>query len=102
MDNILNEINIQYITTNLINTKTISGFNNIHLISIFPSGNIIIGNYKRLTLYDNDFNNIIQINNSAHDNWITYVDIYDENNFVTCSYDNNIKSWIKNKTNNEY
>ena len=31
---------------------------------------------------------------------ITYVDIYDENNFVTCSYDNKIKTWIKN--NNEY
>ena len=35
---------------------------------------------------------------------ITYVDIYDdiydENNFVTCSYANNIKTWIKN--NNKY
>ena len=33
---------------------------------------------------------------------ITYIDIYDENIFVTCSYDNNIKTWIKNKNNNEY
>ncbi len=32
---------------------------------------------------------------NAHNNFINYVYVKDENNFVTCSWDNNIKTWIK-------
>ena len=95
-----NSINIQYTTTNLTNIKNISFTGGIYSISICPSGNKIIANYKSLIIYDNYFNIIIQINNSVHNNLITYVVNYDENNFVTCSYDNTIKTWIK--SNNEY
>ena len=72
----------------------------VNSISIFPSGNIITVFDNQFIIYDNEFNNIIQINDSAHDHYILYVDIYDENNFVTSSVDNNIKTWIKN--NNKY
>ena len=51
-------------------------------------------------VYDKNFNNFIQTNNSPHNAYIIYIDIYDENNFVTCSYDKSIKTWIKN--NNKY
>ena len=47
-------------------------------MSIFPSGNIIIGNYKSFIINVNDFNYIIQTK-YVHDSFIYYVDIYDEN-----------------------
>ena len=37
---------------------------------------------------------------NAHDNHITYVEVKDENNFITCSNDKSIKLWIKKE--NEY
>ena len=93
-------IDFYYSTIYLTNTKTISIDNYYTMsMSIFPSGNILISNYKSFIIYDNDFNNIIQTE-YAHDNWVVYVDIYDENNFVTCSYDLTIKTWIKKD--NEY
>ena len=39
--------------------------------------------------------NIIQHIQNAHTRSINYVDIKDENNFVTCSNDKSIKTWIK-------
>ena len=72
-------------------------FNNdeIRIISIFPSGNIILGlNNNSILIYGNNLNIIQQISNE-HDLAVNYINIKDENNFVTCSYDLNIKTWIK-------
>ena len=46
-------------------------------------------------IYDIFFQ-IIQHIKNVYDNWITYIEIKDENNYITCSTDNNIKFWIKN------
>ena len=73
----------------------------ISSLSNFPSGNIISVSFdKSIKIYDNDLN-IIQNISNAHDNFIIYVSIKDENNFVTSSY-KNIKTWIKNKMNNKF
>jgi len=90
-------LSIQYTTINLTNIKIIPQ-SSVNSASIFPSGNIITSSFKKFMIYDNNFN-IIQINNSAHDDYINQIDIYDENNFVTCS-NQTIKTWIKN--NNGY
>ena len=67
----------------------------INSISTFPSGKIISVSYdKSIKIYDNDLN-IIQSIENAHDNGIIYVYVRDENNFVTCSLDKRIKTWIK-------
>ena len=81
-------------------TKTINSYNGlISSISSFPSGNIISVSYdKSIKIFDNNFN-LIQIINNAHDSSIFNIDIQNENNFVTCSADNNIKTWIKNNNN---
>ena len=64
-------------------------------VSIFPSGNIIsTSNDKSIIIYDILFN-ILQNIQNAHDHYINYVEIKDENNFITCSYDKSIKTWIK-------
>ena len=36
---------------------------------------------------------------NAHDNEIIDLDILDKNNFISCSYDKNIKIWIKRNLN---
>ena len=75
--------------------------NLINSISIFPSGNIItVSKDKSIRIYEMNFN-IIQIIHNAHSNHITYVDIKNEDNFVTCSFDNSIKTWIKKSELNE-
>ena len=86
---------------NLINIKSIQPHNSsINSLSIFPSGNIIsVSSDKSINIYDINLN-IIQNIKNAHDDWINYVQIKDENNFITCSDDENIKLWIKN--NNEF
>jgi len=67
----------------------------VNSVSIFPSGNIIIASSdKSLKIFDFNFN-ILQNIENAHNDSITYVSIKDENNFVTCSFDNSIKTWIK-------
>ena len=64
-------------------------------ISTFISGNFIsVSNDKTINIYNINLNIIQKIKN-AHNDYINYVDIKDENNFVTCSYDKNIKTWIK-------
>ena len=80
--------------------KTIKAHNNwINSIKLFPSGNIIsVSNDKSIKIYD--FNlKLLQSIKNAHDDYITSLDIKDENNFVTCSWDHNIKTWIKTKNN---
>ena len=68
-------------------------------LSIFPSGNLIsVSSDKSIKIFDINFNVLQNIQN-AHDDSILYVDIKDENNFVTCSFDKNIITWIKNNKN---
>ena len=76
--------------------KTINAHDNfITCVSVFPSGNIIsVSDDKSIKIWDNNFNLLQNIQN-AHKERINYIDIKDENNFITCSYD--IKLWIKNK-----
>ena len=95
------ETKIQLTSCNLTNIKSIQPHNNwINSISCFPSGNIItVSNDKSINIYDINLN-ILQNIKNAHDDSIIYVEIKDENNFITCSVDKNIKLWIKN--NNEF
>ena len=74
--------NVREIQTTLINLNS------------FPSGNIIALFNKNIIIYDIDFKEIQKIENAHEDN-IHNADIKDENNFVTCSDDLNIKTWIK-------
>ena len=92
-----NSIKVQYIKTNLTEETK---FNNltkgdVNSLKIFPEGKIVVVSNKTITLLDEDLS-LIKINESAHNNEITYVDIYDENKFVTSSKDGSIKTWIKN------
>ena len=88
---------IQLTSCNLKNTKSIQPHNDwINSISCFPSGNIItVSNDKSINIYDINLNILQRIEN-AHDKGIIYIEIKDENNFITCSKDKNIKLWIKN------
>ncbi len=81
---------------NLTNTNTIQKHSSsVQSASIFPSGNIVsVSNDKSIIIYDNLFN-VLQIISDAHSQEIYYVEIKDENNFVTCSKDKTIKTWIK-------
>ena len=92
---------IQLKSCNLKNINSIHSHNSyVYSVSTFPSGNIIsTSNDKSIIINDIHFN-ILQNIPNAHDRGIGYVEIKDENNFITCSYDKNIKSWIKN--NNEF
>ncbi len=87
------------IQLNLSNLKNINSLKmhdeQINLISFFPSGNIIsVSDDKSIKIYNINFE-IIQNIQNAHNGWITYVNVKDENNFITCSYDKSIKTWIK-------
>ena len=95
MDNNFKSINLQYITTNITNKKNISCPHTINSKSIFPSGNKIVVYDNKFIVYDNNLNNVIQTNTSPHNAYIIYIDIYDENNFVTCSYDKLLKHGLK-------
>ena len=64
-------------------------------VSFFPSGNMISSTWTgEIIIYDTNYN-ITQTIEKAHEKPITYLSIKDENNFITCSYDKNIKTWIK-------
>ena len=99
INNIINKLEgkkIQLTQTNLKHINSINEHsNNVNTIKYFPSGKIIaVDDDKSIIIYDTNFTVIQKIEN-AHDNWITYVDIKDENNFVTSSNSTNIKTWIK-------
>ncbi len=69
--------------------------NYISSMSILPSGKIIsISNDKSIKIIDLNYNTIQTIE-KAHEDLITYSDVKDEDNFVTCSNDKSIKTWIK-------
>ena len=92
-----NEIKEQNLTKiNLTNTNTIQKhLSRVQSASIFPSGNIVsVSDDKSIIIYDNLFN-VLQRISDAHSQQIYYVEIKDENNFVTCSNDKTIKTWIK-------
>ena len=88
---------IQLKSCNLKNITSIDYHNSyVNSVSTFTSGNIISTSAdKSIIIYDFLFN-ILQNIQNAHDDWIAYVEIKDENNFITCSVDKSIKSWIKN------
>ena len=67
----------------------------INSLSSFPSGNIIsVSADKSIIIYDIHLN-ILQNIQNAHNKAIAYVEVKDDNNFITCSYDRSIKLWIK-------
>ena len=68
--------------------------NSLVNLKSFPSGNIVAVKNKDIIIYDINMN-VIQTIENAHEDIIPYVDVKDENNFVTCSDDLNIKTWIK-------
>ena len=77
--------------------KSINAHNSpINSLSQFPSGNIIsVSSDKSIKIYDINYI-IIQIIQNAHNDFITHVDVKNENNFVTCSL-KIIITWIKNE-----
>ena len=95
------ENKIQLTSSNLTNIYPIKPYYSwIYSISCFPSGNIIsVSKDRSINIFDINLNIIQRIEN-AHDDGINYVEIKDENNFITCSNDKNIKLWIKK--NNKY
>ncbi len=80
--------------TNLHSIYTINHQISVTSMSIFPSGNFIsVSENKSICIYNSQFEKIKEINN-GHENGIYYVNVKDENNFVTCSF-KDIKTWIK-------
>ena len=68
-------------------------------VSFFPSGNMISSTWTGdIKIYDINYT-IIQTIEHAHDEPITYLTIKDENNFISCSYDKSIRTWIKEDKN---
>ena len=85
----IQSINLTYKTTIYAHTG------NIWSMAIFPSGNFVsVGEDKSIIIFDNQYN-IIQIITNAHSEAINYVNIKDNNNFITCSADKNIITWKK-------
>ena len=83
---------------NLKNIKRIKVVDNgiITSLSKFPCGNIIcVSDDKSIKIFDNNLNILIQHIENAHDDSIYYVNVKNENNFVTCSRDKSIRTWIK-------
>ena len=66
----------------------------MHQYLIFRREIFSVSDDKSIKICDNNFNLIQNIKN-AHDKGINYVDIKDEDNFVICSDDKNIRTWIK-------
>ena len=67
----------------------------INKIANFPSGNFVtVSVDKSIQIFDINLQKI-QCIEEAHDAAIMNVEIKDEDNFVTCSCDESIKTWIK-------
>ena len=82
----------------LENINSIESHNNwVTSVSVFPLGNIVsVSKDQSIIIYDINFKISQKIEN-AHYDGISYVDIKDDNNFITCSFDKSIKLWKKNK-----
>ena len=67
----------------------------INVVDYFPCGNLIsVSDDFSINIYDGKFN-VIQKISEAHNHGITFVNVKDDNNFVTCSGDRKIKTWKK-------
>ena len=67
----------------------------INSMSVFPSGNIIsVSDDFSIKIFNIHFN-LIQTIEDENKNAINYVEVKDDNNFITCSSDETIKFWIK-------
>ncbi len=85
--------NISYTKLKLIDNYNEHSY--ISSMANFPSGNLItVSGDSKIKIYNN-FLNLIQEIDNAHKKSIQNVSIKDENNFVTCSVDLIIKTWIK-------
>ena len=82
----------------LINIKNkIAHDGYINSLSVFPSGKIIsVSADKSIKIWNRNLE-LIQIIEKAHLLSIIYVNILNENNFLTCSLDPTIKFWMKVK-----
>ena len=105
IENKLNKIEFLYYSNSKstqitnCNLKQINSINphydSIKVLSKFPSGNLIsVSNEQAIKIFDTNYN-IKQTIDNAHLSYIRYINIKDENNFVTCSQDRSIKTWIK-------
>ena len=73
----------------------------VRTIATFPSGNIIAGfNDTTIKIFDIQFSKIQIIN--AHEKKLLSIVVKDENNFISCSSDNKIITWVRNMNNNKY
>ena len=80
----------------LKNLSTIKAHDSwIRDVEIFPSGKIVsVSSDLSIKIYDNNFK-VLQIIENAHTKDVVYVNIKDENNFVTSACDGTIYTWIK-------
>ena len=82
----------------LVQTKKIHD-HHINCIAIFPSGNFIsVSSDKSIKIYSPEID-ILQTIPNAHNDWIYFVSVQNDNNFVTCGDDKIIKTWCKAKKN---
>ena len=74
----------------------------INQVSIFPNGNIIsVSSDQSINIYNPNLI-IIQRIIDAHDKYIIDLCVKDENNFISCSFDKSIKTWIKENLRNKF
>ena len=90
------KIKTQFLNINLEKIKSITAHNNIiSSISLFPIGNLVsVSTDKSIKIWDKNLN-LIQLISNAHDDYIYYVNVKDDNFFVTCSLDLSIRTWKK-------
>ena len=86
--------------TLLIKINTINAhYREIKQICIFPSGNIIsISGDQYIKIWNQNFE-LLQLIYYKSNDILAYIDIKDENNFVTCDWGKIIKIWRKNNIN---
>ena len=80
----------------LVQTKKIHD-HHINCIAIFPSGNFIsVSSDKSIKIYSPEID-MLQTIPDAHSDWIYFVSVQNDNNFVTCGDDKIIKNWYRKK-----
>jgi WD40 repeat protein len=80
----------------LVQTKKIHD-HHINCIAIFPSGNFIsVSSDKSIKIYSPEID-MLQTIPDAHSDWIYFVSVQNDNNFVTCGDDKIIKTWYRKK-----
>ena len=86
----------QFLNINLEKIKSITAHNDIiSSISLFPIGNLVsVSTDKSIKIWDQNLN-FIQLIKNAHDDYIYYVNVKDDNFFITCSRDLSIRIWKK-------